>query len=128
MHITLKKTAVGAILWGCLLFYITPSQAGLVWFSRANCVNNESISWDWPTNNHYLWTDSYHYKNGAWEPVIRTGWAWTYRSGAVHWGEGFYGGYYVVGDHWRWLSGYGVHHLGRTQTNHCNLGYFFPYW
>ncbi|MGH8808161.1 MAG: hypothetical protein ACREX0_09820, partial [Noviherbaspirillum sp.] len=123
----LKKFIVCALLGGSFLF-AAPSQAGITWFSRANCFNNESISRDWPANNHWLWTNSYHYKNGTWEPTISTGWEYTYRSAAVHWREGFYGGYYVVGDHWRWLSWYGTQYFGRTQTNNCNLGYFFPYW
>jgi hypothetical protein len=104
-----------------------PSQAGLIWFSRANCINNESITWDWPNNNYWLWTDSFHYKRG-WEPTIRTGWQWTYRSGAVHWGEGFSGGWLIVGDHYRFSAPYGTYKLGRTQTTGCNLGFFFPYW
>ena len=31
--------------------------------SRANCVNNESISWDW-TTYRYLGTVTQHYRNG----------------------------------------------------------------
>lgn len=49
------------------LLSAAPSQAGLVWFSRANCINNESISWDWPGNNRWLWTNGFHYKGGRWE-------------------------------------------------------------
>lgn len=64
--------AVGA----ATMLVAAPSHAGLVWFSRANCINNESISWDWPGRNHTLWTNSFHW-NGAigWEAPIRTGWA-----------------------------------------------------
>jgi hypothetical protein len=35
-----------AVLGLTALTATPPTQAGLVWFSRANCVNNESISWD----------------------------------------------------------------------------------
>lgn len=107
--------------------FTVPSQAGLVWFSRANCVNNESITWDWPGNNRWLWTNSSHYKNG-WQPTIRTGWEYTWRSAAVHWNEGYSGGWYVVGQHYQWLPGYGEHQFGQTFTQNCNLNYFFPYW
>jgi hypothetical protein len=55
-------------------------------------------------------------------------WEWTYRSGAVHWGEGRSGGWYVVGDHWEYSWPYGEYNHGRTTTTGCNLGYFFPYW
>ncbi len=58
------------------------AQAGLHGFtmhSRANCANNESISW--------------------WAGHSFTGWQTTWRSAAVHWGEGT-GGWYVLGHHW----------------------------
>jgi hypothetical protein len=59
----LKRFLVYVLLAGSFL-YAAPSQAGLIWFSRANCANNESITWDWPGNNYWLFTNSYHYKNG----------------------------------------------------------------
>jgi hypothetical protein len=61
MHRMIKKTVVGGLLCSSLLLYIAPLQAGLIWFSRANCANNESISWDWQGNNHTLLTSSVHY-------------------------------------------------------------------
>lgn len=47
----LKKLGKDHCICRCRRFHLlvsAPSQAGLVWFSRANCINNESISWDWP--------------------------------------------------------------------------------
>lgn len=123
----LKQFVTYSLLTSSIL-YAAPSQAGLIWFSRANCANNESITWDWPGNNYWLFTKSYHYKNGYWRPTISTGWQYGFRSSAVDWGAGFAGGAYVVGDHWQWIAYYGSKYLGRTQTNNCNLGYFFPYW
>lgn len=109
-----------------------PANAGLVWFSRANCANNESITWDWPGNNHTLWTNSFHYDTRvrAWEPppTIRTGWEWGYRSGAVHWWEGLKGGRQVTGHHFAYSWPYGEYLLGRTYATGCNIGFFFPYW
>ena len=127
MSLKFKETVLCALL-GSSVLASTPAQAGLTFFSRANCANNESISWDWPGNSYWLWTYGYHYRGGKWEPTISTGWENTYRSAAIHWGEGFSGGAYVVGDHYMWISGYGTLYLGRTQTDNCNLGYFFPYW
>lgn len=63
----------------------------------------------------------------GWEPIIQTGWENTYRSAAVHWGEGTLGGAYLVGDFYNW-NGYGTVYLGRSETDNSNLGYFFPYW
>lgn len=121
----LKRVVLSTLL-GSSLLYAVPSHAGLVWFSRANCVNNESITWDWPGTNYWLWTSSYHRKNGVWDSGASTGWVYSFRAAAVHWGEGTSGGYYVVGDHWRWISYYGTQTLGRTYATDCNLSYFFP--
>lgn len=111
-----SSIAVAAIT----MLVAAPSQAGLVWFSRANCVNNESISWDWPGRNHTLWTNSFHWNS-------RVGWE-APSSAAVHYGEGVKGGYYVIGAHYRWDTRYGEIFLGYTPTTGCNLSFFFPYW
>jgi hypothetical protein len=123
------KNVLKLIVGGLVLFVsglvAPPAHAGLVWFSRANCVNNESISWDWPLRSYWLWTDSYHHKDG-WEPVLRTGWEYGFRSAAVHWGEGLSGGWHVVGEHYQWVSGRGTIHLGRSQADNCNAGAAWP--
>jgi len=111
-------------LLGATFGSAAPAHAGLVWFSRANCVNNESITWDWPGNNYWLWTNSHHYKARVWH-VVQTGWQWTNWSPAAHLGEGFSGGYFVVGNHYRFLPGYGEFRMGHTETTQCNLGKFF---
>lgn len=126
-----SKKLLAALLLITMGIQAMPAQAGLVWFSRANCANNESIAWDWPTNSHWLWTDGSHFRNDyfnyGWEAMIRTGWEKTYRSAAVHWGEGVTGGAFVYGDFYYW-NGSGIVYLGNSSTEGCNLGYFFPYW
>ncbi len=73
---------------------------GLTSHSRANCGNNESIDWD-ATGNHFLCTISDHFQGGRLAHEINTGWASTWRSAAVHWGESSPGGnWYVIGTHW----------------------------
>jgi hypothetical protein len=68
--------------------------------SRANCINNESITWDW-TTYRMSGTVSQHYRNGVWIHGINTGWEYTWRSAAVHWGEAKPGsGWTVIGYHW----------------------------
>jgi hypothetical protein len=54
--------------------------------SRANCVNNESITW-W--KGHQLWMRviSFHNYNGVQQHVIDTFSAYTWRAAAVCWGE-----------------------------------------
>ena len=81
-------------------FLANNSQAALNMLSihsRANCVNNESISWD---GQHYwfLATESWHYFKGKLQHLVGSGWENTWRSAGVHWGEGR-GGYEVIGYH-----------------------------
>jgi len=69
--------------------------------SRANCINNESISWH-RGNSYWLWVNSEHYdaKTGVRLHYVLTGWQFTWRAAAVHYGEGMRGGYKVHGTHW----------------------------
>jgi hypothetical protein len=71
---------------------------GLTRHSRANCYNNESISWD-ATTYRVLGTVSNHYHGNMPTHYISSGWQNTWRSAAVHWGEGK-GGRHVIGYHW----------------------------
>lgn len=67
--------------------------------SRANCVNNESITWwlghayNWRVVSIHLYTPT-----KVWHP-IDTGYATTWRQAAVHWNEGT-GGWEVNGYHY----------------------------
>jgi hypothetical protein len=125
----LAKIVSSVAVAASTMLVAAPSQAGLVWFSRANCLNNESITWDWPGRNYRMHTSSHHWNSrSGWEPPIHTGWATGNRSGAVHYGEGLKGGYYVIGVHHSWNSQYGEIFLGYTPTTGCNLGFFFPGW
>lgn len=112
----LAKIVAAIAVSASVMLVAMPAQAGMVWFSRANCINNESITWDWPGRNHTMWTNSFHWNGSAWEAPIRTGWATGYRSAAVHWGEGTKGNYYVIGAHFNWDTRYGEHFLGYTPT------------
>lgn len=87
-----------------LLIMLIYSNAALAGFngvthhSRANCANNESISWDW-NKNWYFWVKSEHtHQNGTFHRQA-TGWVNTWRAAVVDWGEGR-GGWKVEGWHW----------------------------
>jgi hypothetical protein len=94
---------------------------GLTWHSRANCANNESIAWDW-TRNWWLWTTSDHrdIRTGGSLHSMTTQWQNTWRSAAVHWGEGT-GGYLVVGDHWLNNSNNQIIYLGHEAVTDCSI-------
>ena len=72
-------------------------QYNLTHHSRANCANNESISWQ-AGHSYWLWVVSRHkaYKQ---DHQVIADWDLTWRSAAVHWGEGR-GGWTVEGHHW----------------------------
>ncbi|QYF95561.1 hypothetical protein KY495_10655 [Massilia sp. PAMC28688] len=125
---TFSKT-ICLVLAAAAMSAASKAQAGLVWFSRANCINNESISWDWPGKVYRLHTSSHHWNSRTgWEKPIHTGWESSNHSGAIHWGEGLKGGYYVIGVHHSWNSHYGEIFLGYTPATHCSIGFFFPGW
>lgn len=86
------------------MFMTMASHAG-VWettaHSRANCSNNESITWN--AHHSYRWkvVSLHHNIYGTqYDHGIDTGWALTWRQAAVHWGEA------PLNDH-RWIvTGY----------------------
>lgn len=68
--------------------------------SRANCANNESISWEL-NHDWWFWVNSQHISlsTGAIIHTLVSGWQLTWRNAQVHWGEGT-GGWQVHGIHW----------------------------
>lgn len=76
---------------------------GLTMHSRGNCANNESISWD-ATQSWRLGTNSIHLDKYANQHKFGAGIQNTWRSAAVHWGEGT-GGYTVYGEHYLFHPG-----------------------
>lgn len=89
--------------------------------SRANCVNNETISWDW-TANHWLRVDSYHddARTGGNVHYIMTSWQNTWRQAAVHYGEGTHG-WAVRGNHWM-IDRNGSHYIAASEyVTDCSI-------
>lgn len=107
----------------CFLFSLLTMQvnAGVFSFtmhSRANCVNNESISWQ-GNQAYYLRTISRHYYNHYLAHIVDSEWDFTKRSAAVHWGEGR-GGWYVVGLHYEGVNG-NPYLIGQTAVPDCSI-------
>lgn len=92
---------------------------GLTIHSRANCINNESISWDWK-NYWILNTQTWHYLNGQLQHEFQTGWQTTWRSAAVHWSEGT-GGWGVRGEHYIAYKSGDMIPLGTTTAIDCSI-------
>jgi hypothetical protein len=113
-----------AIILTLLLSTINTSYAALNALSihsRANCLNNESISWD---GFHYwiLATESWHYRVGEPVHLVGSGWENTWRSASVHYGEGNRGGYRAVGYHHIRYEGSDTDKLlGVTNVTDCNI-------
>lgn len=93
---------------------------GLTYHSRANCVNNESISWD-ATSYHELLTVSDHLYRGRVIHSLASGWEDTWRSANVHWGEAAPGaGWHVQAGHYISYGGT-VRLLGYTTADDCSI-------
>lgn len=102
---------------------------GLTHASRANCGNNESISWDATrarnlgvTSVHYLINGSFYTWMSKPNHSVQTGARYNvYRAAAVHWGESFTTNKYVVlGHHWEQInSSRSVYR--RTTTSNCSM-------
>ena len=83
------------IIYGAFLVLSINANAGFFGTtaaSRANCYNNESIIW-WKGHSFNWRTVSIHQhvngnKDPYWNHLVDTGWNYTWRSAAVHWGEG----------------------------------------
>jgi hypothetical protein len=94
--------------------------------SRANCVNNESITWD-GTKIHVLDIVSFHTRdylrliNQYSQHRVETTWEATWRSAAVHWGEGATVGLYWVGGwHWELINSQMILRA-TTGTDNCSI-------
>lgn len=93
--------------------------AGLTFHSRANCVNNESISWHLG-QSYLLRTKSLHFKGGRLLHTADTGLEATWRSAAVHWGEGT-GGWTVRGEHYGLNQSGKEFLLAKEVVSNCSL-------
>ena len=92
-----------AITGLCIFFAASVCDAGLyktTVHSRANCMNNESITW-W-LNHPYKWRVVSIHKHTATNQVhmIDTGFQYKNRVAAIHWGEGVHAGFVVWGYHY----------------------------
>ena len=116
----------------CVLLSIavTSSYAGfngITDHSRANCINNETITWDY-TKAHRISVVSFHMadymnRSGQYEKHRLQAWyETTRRSAAVHWGEGKTpAGYYLVqGWHWEYIGGNEVLRA-TTSVDNCSI-------
>jgi hypothetical protein len=117
MESILKKLVVPFLL----SIISNPINAGLVSttvHSRANCINNESITW-WLGHSYDWRVVSTHTNIYGGGHLIDTGFAMTWRQAAVHWGEA------PLNDH-RWVVA-GYHYLsdygrGRVPFDTTNVG------
>lgn len=93
---------------------------GLTHHSRANCVNNESISWH-AGYSYWLWVSSQHTHENGESHYLTTGWVNTWRAAAVHWGEGR-GGWVVNGEHWMRDDEYTDPHIVASErVTNCSI-------
>jgi hypothetical protein len=119
------------VLFCISIMLINTSHAainGLSDHSRANCVNNEGITWD-RTKAHSLAVVSFHTSDymgrvGQYgRHRLQTQWAKTKRAAAVCWGEGTTpAGYYLVQSwHWEGVAGVGEVLRATTSVDNCSI-------
>lgn len=127
MEIKTMAYGIKTVVFFLVLSVFSTSFAGLKKFtmhSRANCMNNESISWQaghsmvLRTLSEHVSFDKedFHVKDSH---VIDTGWEHTWRSAAVHWGEGR-GGWWVKGYHFRCIDDTAVY-LKSEEVVDCSI-------
>jgi hypothetical protein len=121
---------------GCALLTLAATSHaafnGISDHSRANCLNNESITWDY-TEAHRLVVVSFHtadYMNRMGQyhrHRMQTFWDTTRRAAAVHWGEGkTSAGYYLVqGWHWEYI---GKNEILRANTSVDDCSIYNGWW
>lgn len=134
-----KICMVSSVFLGCTFTHV--ANADLSIFSRANCFNNESFSFDWGTA-HMLKTTSEHifipgsefhckhasdpgptFGPNANECIGEAQYELTDRSAAIHVGEapiGFFNNWEVYGIHYE-LTSYGERFLGVSFADDCNV-------
>lgn len=91
------------IVTNCILLTVSLHTNAGVWgttaHSRANCANNESITWwaNHPNNWRVVSFHNFDYNNPSkGYHVVDTGMSNTWRQAAVHWNESYPGGRYLV--------------------------------
>jgi len=101
-----------------------------VHFSRANCGNNESISWDWVWKEAHYWSvvsTQYGFLQGNMKTeVFRSGEVYGHRAAAISWLGAYNDGgvtWFVFGDHYEKYPGTSNYILIRqTSAKDCGPG------
>lgn len=106
------------ILLSLPILYSQSSVAALINLSRANCVNNESISWDPTLRAHTGKVRAVHEYSDSTNHICGTGMQTSWRIAMIHWGEGT-GGWTVWGKHTIYDSSQGKYRYYYTNTTNC---------
>lgn len=115
-----RKKVLQASLFSLMTLMAGQSLAlGIVSRSCLAAGAQESITVDWGFNSYWLWTASYHYRNGQQLHSVQGTWEYTWRSYAGHLGTEFWYGE-VVGSHYQYINGQ-ERNLGVSRATDCNL-------
>jgi hypothetical protein len=115
------------------LYFTSVSHAGLyatTVHSRANCFNNESITWyaghanDWRVVSFHVYNFN---RPGDGRHYIDTGMTRTWRQAAVHWNESAPGGKYLVEGFHYFSDGRG-HQLLDANTSAVDCSIYDGWW
>ena len=88
--------------------------------SRANCINNESITWYRNHPHNWRVVSIHNFLQNGNSHLVDTGYYYKDRQAAIHWGEGLYAGFQVWGYHY--LRGFhDTIPFADTYAIHCNF-------
>ena len=111
------------IITSALFLALHNTHAGLDWttvHSRANCLNNESITW-WYLHPYDWRVVSIHENGNIGGHLMDSGFNYTWRAHAIHWGEGNPAGTWSVsGYHYEFYYSKNIP-FDRTYATSCNI-------
>lgn len=99
------------------------AHAGLDWttvHSRANCLNNESITWWYLHPFNWRVVSIHAHKNGG-QHAIDTGFRMWWRAHAIHWGEPIMDGHWEVWGYHYLYEYSSVIPFDSTHATTCNI-------
>jgi hypothetical protein len=116
-----SKIIVSALLLG---LQVNSVNAGLDWttvHSRANCLNNESITWWYLHPFNWRVVSIHRHTTGLDTHHIDTGWWYDWRVAAIHWGEPLASGKWEVSGY-HYYDGYSTNvPMATTWADDCQI-------
>lgn len=123
----MKKVLLISTILGVLPLHSFAGLVATTVHSRANCYNNESITW-WLNHSYHWRVVSVHFDIYNDSHHMDTGYAYTWRQAAVHWGEAPLGAHRWTVSGYHYLSDYGNGNIPFDSTNVGDCSIYNGWW